>query len=239
MRSEEWSLLVERNIGVLGNAISARLLEPRRGKGKNMTRIMFRRWIRAGLIGMILGSAGVAFGQTNLIQNGSFERPVAPYQRYRPFSTGRTFSHWQVIGDSGNVAVMNGAFTWPQATSFPAQAGSQHLDLTGEHNTATGVAQTVNTTPGAAYTLTFYVGNMYDPNGILGVTSTVNVLVDGQQVFQATNSRGKVRTALTWQKFTTTIVATSSQTTIAFVNGDPPSDSHNGLDAVRLVPQGK
>ena len=202
-----------------------------------MTGTIVKRWMRAALVGIILGSVSAAFAQTNLIKNGSFERPIAPYQGYRAFSTGQTFSYWQVIGDPGNVAVMNGAFTWPQAYSFPAQAGSQHLDLTGEHNTATGVAQSVATTPNTAYTLTFYVGNMYDPNGPNGVSSTVNVLVDGQQVFQAINSKGKVRTALTWQKFTTTIVATSSQTTIAFINGDPSTDNINGLDAVSLVPQ--
>ena len=205
-----------------------------------MARIFVDRLIRTTLIGFILGSVSVAFCQTNLIQNGSFEKPVAPYRSYRTFSTGQTFSHWQVIGDPGNVAVANGTVTIPPVYTYPAQAGAQHLDLTGETNTATGVAQTVATTPNTAYTLTFYVGNLYDPKGPNNsVSSTVNVLVDGQQVFQATNSRGKVRTALTWQKFTTTIVATSSQITIAFVNGDPPNDAINCLDAIRLVPQGK
>jgi len=203
-----------------------------------MTRVIITRLMWAGLVGIVLGSVSAALGQTNLIKNGSFERPVAPYRGYRLFSTGNTFSHWQVVGDSGSVDVINGTFTTPPVFSFPAQAGSQWLDLTGDSNTATGVAQKVATTPNAAYTLTFYVGNMYDPHGGLGVSSTVNVLIDGQQVYQATNSGGKVRTALTWQKFTTTIVAASSQTTIAFMNGDPPSDNVNGLDAITLVPQG-
>lgn len=205
-----------------------------------MTQRFVQRWIRASLIGIILGSVSAAFCQTNLIKNGSFERPVVPYRIYRLFSTGHTFSHWRVVGDAGNVAVANGTVTIPPVYSFPAQAGSQFLDLTGVSNTATGVAQTVATTPNASYTLTFYVGNTYDPNGPNnGVSSTVNVLVDDQQVFQATNSTGKGRTALTWQKFTTTIVATSSQTTIAFINGDPSTDNINGLDAVSLVPQSK
>jgi len=202
-----------------------------------MTGTIVKRWMRAALVGIILGSVSAAFAQTNLIKNGSFERPIAPYQGYRTFSTGQTFSYWQVIGDPGSVNVMNGTFTSPPFYSFPPMAGSQWLDLTGDRNTATGIAQTVETTPGTAYTLTFFVGNMYDPKSPYGLSSTVNVLVDGQQVFQATNSKGKVRTALTWQEFTTTIVATLSQTTIAFINGDPSSDSANGLDAIRLVPQ--
>jgi len=187
---------------------------------------------------MVLCSVTAAFSQTNLIKNGSFEKPVAPYRGYRLFSTGKMFSNWQVVGDPGSVVVVNGTYTESPVFSFPAQAGSQFLDLTGNSNTATGVTQTVATTPGTSYTLTFYVGNMYDPHGVDGVSSTVNVWVDGQQVYQATNSRGKVRTSLTWQKFTTTIVAASSETTIAFINGDPPSDNINGLDAIMLVPQG-
>ena len=200
-------------------------------------KVLFTRVMWSGIVGMMLCSVTAAFGQTNLIKNGSFERPVAPYRGYRLFSTGNTFSHWQVVGDSGSVDVISGTFTEAPVLSFPAWAGSQWLDLTGDSNTATGVAQTVATTPNAAYTLTFYVGNMYDPRWGNGVSSTVNVLVDGQQVYQATNSKGKWRTSLTWQKFTTTIVATSSETTIAFINGDTPSDGANGLDAIKLVLQ--
>jgi len=193
--------------------------------------------MRTGFVGMVLCSVTAVFAQTNLIKNRSFERPVVPSGGFRLFSTGKTFSHWKVVGDSGNVAVVSGMYT-EQRFRFPAKAGAQFLDLTGASNTATGVAQTVATTPGAAYFLTFYVGNIYDPHGVDGVTSTVNVWVDGQQVYRATNSRGKAKTSLTWQKFTTTIVAASSTTTIAFINGDPPSDNVNGLDAITLVPQG-
>jgi Protein of unknown function (DUF642) len=202
-----------------------------------MTR-MITRTMRAGLVGMVLCSVTPAFCQTNLIKNHSFERPVVTPGTYRLFRTGKTFSHWQVVGDSGYVAVVSETFTCC-GFSFPAKTGVQWLDLTGSNsNTATGVAQTVATTPGAAYTLTFYVGNIYDPHDGLGVSSTVNVWVDGQQVYRATNSRGKGKTSMIWQKFTTTIVATSSTTTIAFINGDPSNDNNNGLDAITLVPQG-
>jgi len=201
-----------------------------------MTR-MITRMMRASLVGMILCSVNAAFSQTNLIKNHSFEIPVVASGGYRIFSTGRTFRDWQVVGDSGNVAVVSGNYR-EQRFTFPAKAGAQFLDLTGTSNSATGVAQAVATTPGAAYTLTFFVGNIYDPHGVDGVSSTVNVWVDGQQVYRATNSRGRGKTSLTWQKFTTTIVATSSTTTIASINGDPRSDNVNGLDQITLVPQG-
>src|SRR5712691_6300117 len=103
--------------------------------------------------------------------------------------------------------------------AFPAKKGKQWLDLTGfNSNSATEVAQTVATTPGVAYTLSLYVGNVVDPNGVVGTTSTVNVLVDGGQVFTAANSMGQGQSKQVWQKFTTTIMATSTQTTIAFIN---------------------
>ena len=102
-------------------------------------------------------------------------------------------------------------------------------------DTATGVEQTVATSAGSAYTLTFYVGNVYDPGGLYGTTSTVNVFVDGGKVFTATNSRGSGQTKQVWQKFTKTFVATSTSTTLSFLNGDPNGDEQNGFDEVALV----
>jgi hypothetical protein len=81
------------------------------------------------------------------------------------------------------------------------------------------------------------VGNVDDPGGLFGVTSTVNVMVNGVQVFTATNSKGAGQAKQVWRKFTTTITATSAHTTIAFINGDPSNDTDNGLDAISLVPQ--
>jgi len=170
----------------------------------------------------------------NLIKNGSFEKPVVTAGGYEQFSTGDTFNGWKVVGATGNVAIASGAFEQGGFT-FPAAGGSQWLDLTGNSNTATGVAQTVATTVGTAYTLTFYIGNVDDPGGVWGTTSKVNVFVDGTQVYAATNSRGAGQTKLVWQKFSTTITATSAHTTIAFMNGDPPTDNSNGLDLISLV----
>jgi hypothetical protein len=85
--------------------------------------------------------------------------------------------------------------------------------------------------------LTFYLGNCYDPTGGLGLTSTVNVFVNGIQTFAVTNTAGQGLTSIFWQRYTTTMVATSSETTIAFMNGDGPLDNSNGLDGISLVEQ--
>ena len=62
------------------------------------------------------------------------------------------------------------------------------MDLTGTSKTVTGIAQTVATTPGTSYHLTFWVGNVYDPNGIYGVSSTVKVYLNGILKLTAKNS---------------------------------------------------
>jgi hypothetical protein len=195
-----------------------------------------RRIIRTTCTGLLLCLLGSVAHGANLIRNGSFESPGVPDGGYATFSTDQAFSGWRVVEASGNVGVVSGAFT-QDGFSFPARSGKQWLDLTGLSQTATGVAQTVPTTPGAAYTLVFFVGNLVNPTGIFGGSSTVNVLVNGTQVFSATNSRGTGKTAMVWQKFTATITATSSRTTISFVNGDLSGDTLNGLDAISLIPE--
>lgn len=93
-----------------------------------------------------------------------------------------------------------------------------------------GVKQTIATTPGATYDLSYFVGNVVNPGGIWGTTSTVNVWVNGALIQTATNIGGG--TTLTWEQFSTSFVASSSSTVIEFLNGDPPTDNSNGLDNV-------
>jgi hypothetical protein len=140
-----------------------------------------------------------------------------------------------VTGANGNVAVVSGTFT-QNGFDFPAEAGNQWLDLTGVSNTATGVTQSVTTVSGASYILTFWVGNVYDPGGIFGTTSTVDVSADGTQIKAATNS--EMGTTQMWKKFKVHLTASSTSTSITFLNGDPSNDTNNGLDGISLSRQG-
>jgi hypothetical protein len=172
---------------------------------------------------------------TNLIKDGGFESPVVAPGGFDDFSTGQSFSRWTVVGATGDVAVVSGSFT-QNGITFPAKAGGQWLDLTGYlSDNATGVQQVVGTTIGQKYLLKFSVGNVVDPNNVFGSTSTVDVFVDGVDVLSATNAAGNA-TTMTWKSFRLFFTATSSQTTIAFINGDPAGDNVNGLDAVSLTP---
>lgn len=79
------------------------------------------------------------------------------------------------------------------------------------------------------------MGNVYDPGGNLGTTSTVNVYLNGKKFFHATNSKGKGATHQIWQRFQMTFTAKSNAATLAFMNGDPSTDTDNGLDCIGVV----
>ena len=169
----------------------------------------------------------------NLLHDGSFETPIVSPGGFTVFSGGSTFSKWTVVGATGDVAIISGTFM-QNGFSFPAGCGKQWIDLTGIATTGEGIAQTLATVKGSKHALIFSVGNVYDPTGIFGTTSTVIVLVNGIQKFKATNRKGRGGKVQVWERFTTTIIAPSTSTTVTFVNGDPAGDDSNGLDCVKL-----
>jgi uncharacterized protein (TIGR03437 family) len=175
--------------------------------------------------------AGVT-AHANLLTNGSFEMPVIPVGGIESVTVGSNgIPGWSVVGPSGlEVAIVNGAFTLPGYT-FPAQEGSQFIDLTGVNsNNFEGVSQTVTTVPGATYTLTFWIGNV--SGGVFGVYSSAALKINGAFVGNFTNSTPG--TTLVWQQFTYSFIAARSSTTIEFDNLDPPTDNANALDNVDL-----
>jgi hypothetical protein len=76
------------------------------------------------------------------------------------------------------------------------------------------------------------VGNIYSSNSYLGKKSTVIVLIDGKEIFKATNSKGKGVQHQVWMKFSTTFSAKSTSLTLAFKSGDPTTDYVDGLDCI-------
>ena len=195
------------------------------------------------LTGLAAAGLMMTFGTlplwADLITNGSFESPVVPVGGFINFNSGSTaITGWTVVGPQ--VSIVSGTFS-QECCTFPAQDGAQWLDLTGDGaNSVEGVQQTVATTPGTQYTLTFWVGNVYDPNGIFGTTSTVNVLlggISGTPLGSFTNA-STTSGVQTWEQFSTTFTATGPATTLDFINGDPAIDNSNGLDNVALNPSG-
>jgi Protein of unknown function (DUF642)/PEP-CTERM motif len=189
---------------------------------------------RLSLLVLFVALPGAVAGAS--VTNGSFEMPIAPVGGFTNFNTGSTaIPGWTVVGPQ--VSIVSGSYT-SLGISFPAQVGTQWLDLTGDvaNSHADGVTQTVSTTAGTNYTLSYYVGNVVDPSGVFGKTSTVDVYVNGILVQASTNSGGGTTQA--WEQFQTSFLATSSSTLIEFLNGDPSSDNSNGLDNVVLTQTG-
>lgn len=200
----------------------------------NNKRSTLRNWLYRGtLLGLTAGLAGPA--AANLIADGDFETPLVPQGRFLLFSTGQTFGSWKVVGVPGNVAPDSGLFV-QNGLSFPAEHGAQWVDMTGlNSNRATGIQQTVATTTGTTYDLSFWVGNQVDPRGIFGVTSTIEVLVNGLSLGLFTNSGGADSTIQNWQQFNTSFVASGSSADVEFLNRDPITDNDNGLDNIVLL----
>jgi predicted Ser/Thr protein kinase len=92
----------------------------------------------------------------NLLVNGDFEDPpLAPDGFYATLPGGAVFSGWTVGGDS--IDLINTRYS-------NAHSGNQSLDLSG--NAAGSIAQSVATTPGKTYLLTFwYCGPFFHPYG--------------------------------------------------------------------------
>jgi hypothetical protein len=185
-------------------------------------------------VALVILSLSLPAHARNLIKDGGFETPPTPQGSFVEYGTGQSFGPWTVVGASGNVATVSSGFS-QNGFVFGAKKGTAWLDLTGVSNTATGVAQTVKTVAGQAYELTFWVGNVYDPNGIFGTTSTVNVYAGSTLLLSAVNSK-KGSSKQVWQEFSVEFTATASKTVLSFINGDPSNDTNNGLDVVTLVP---
>jgi Protein of unknown function (DUF642) len=176
-------------------------------------------------------------GSQNLIQDGDFETPIIPSGTFATFATGGALGSWTVIGPPGSEVLLINNTASEFGYTYNAESGVQSIDLTVGSNYPAGLQQTVNLQANHRYTLCFWVGNINDPQFYGPPSSTVIVMVNGQQSFKATNKRG-VRDSgvVTWKQFKKTFVAAGGATTISFNNGGPASDNYNGLDNVELAP---
>ena len=72
------------------------------------------RGIKTLLVGVALSAAVAASPARAQILDGSFEDPAVPSASFTLFSTGQTFgtgNPWSVVGATGNVGIVSGAFT--------------------------------------------------------------------------------------------------------------------------------
>jgi hypothetical protein len=166
--------------------------------------------------------------RADLIVNGSFENPVVPNGQQQ--SVSGSFSGWTVVSDP--VQFFNTNYV-ESNIRFNAQSGNQAIDVSGYTNTMSdGIQQTVATSIGQRYELSFYVGRAdhFDPGA-----ATVDLSIDGGSRFHYTNT-GPTSRDINWEQFTVDFTATQSSTSLAFLNGTPiASGVVAGLDNVTLT----
>jgi hypothetical protein len=180
-------------------------------------------------------AAFAAQARANLISNGSFEEPVVPVGSFSDFAAGSTgLTGWKVVGIDS--AVVSTSFKQLGIT-FNAEQGNQWIDLSGITSTAqsSGVSQTVATTIGDNYLLTFYVGSTTDAGHTTFFPSTVDLSIDGGARAHYTNTDTPPTTFVDWKLSTVDFTATSSTTNLQFLNGSASNNNVTALDNVQLV----
>jgi hypothetical protein len=92
---------------------------------------------------------------STIVLNEDFETPLvsgAPF--YTPYVAATTFNGWTVGGV--DVAIVSDNFP-----NTPAQSGHQWLDLMGLDQGGGNITQTIATTAGQQYNVSFWVGNVH------------------------------------------------------------------------------
>jgi hypothetical protein len=181
-------------------------------------------------------------GKANLLKDGSFESPMITGAQ--GFSAGSTLGDWNVVdkfGGQSSVALVNNNYTETAQDGgtlyFHSQDGSQNVDLTGVGNTGTpGLQQTVGTTPGSSYTLSFYVGNQDNSQPNYSTASSVELDINGTFINIYTNNDNS-HNDVNWQQIAYSFTASSASTTIDFYNATS-GDNYAGLDNVDLEQAG-
>jgi hypothetical protein len=184
------------------------------------------------VVGLFALAAGNSANAANLILNGSFEKASAgnslPTGNGEALPDGSTaIADWTVFGglSSDGLAWLVNGNEYGGSTPY----GSYFLDLTGYHDKTPyfGVEQTIATTPGQGYALTFRLGvdqssDIY--NGPIGVTAKAG---SRSKVFDNYDPSG---TGNIWQRFTLDFTAKSTSTLISIQGYQ--GDQYIGLDDV-------
>lgn len=93
--------------------------------------------------------------------------------------------------------------------------------------------QTVHTKAGSTYVLTFWVGNVYNPNGGFGGMAAIDIYVDRLKLGTAINPDGKGTKNQVWTQFSLSFTASGDNTVIDFV--DSFAGGLTGLDNIVLT----
>jgi hypothetical protein len=168
--------------------------------------------------------------------SGTFGRPQPPPGSFVVIDSGERYGGWKTVGAAGNVTYVKTDYVHRGFQFVAPPKSTAWANLAGTSQTATGIAHApLPTVPGTQYKITFMVGNLVDPAGVYGTSSTVSVYENSHLVGTVTNSAGAGSTSETWQSYTLSFKAARPWTTIAFINGDPPGDGNCGVGDIDVA----
>ncbi len=182
-------------------------------------------FVRPLAVAAMLVGCGVA--QAALITNGSFENSNSTFVDNAPLvdnamalSVGATsVTGWTVI---------NNAIAWIREPAFTltAPAGEYFLDLTGYNgSTYGGVSQSISTTAGTKYRISFQLGSDKD----YGLPTGVNVIAGAtSQAFSTSISGDDL-----WTAYSMEFIAAGSSTLLQFIGN--AGQHYIGLDDVSVT----
>jgi hypothetical protein len=181
---------------------------------------------------LVLSLAVASSASAASIINGSFEAPTVPVGSFTNFAGGSTaITGWTVVGVDSSV--VSGTFAQSGIT-FQAQSGNQWIDLAGvtSNSSNSGVRQGIATTVGQSYEVSFYVGSAL--GGGVFAPATVDLSINGGPRTSYFNPAAPT-TMLDWKLFTVPFIATSSMTTLTFLNGSASNNFLTALDNVSIT----
>jgi hypothetical protein len=199
----------------------------------------------------------------NLLVNGSFESPVVPADSFcGPFAdcigyrngVGDSIGGWLVIGNGGidaggnpipgapsAVMLLGNNYVEPNNATgavlhFHPEDGFQSVDLTGEGNQGeNGIKQTVATSAGSQYNLSFWLGHQYSQApGYENGPALIALFIDGQLIGTFSNGADTIND-VNWAPFNFAFTAATDSTVIAFLSETPLGNNFAGLDNVALA----
>jgi choice-of-anchor C domain-containing protein len=150
-------------------------------------------------------AAAPAQAGVNLLSNGSFETPVVD-GGYTTIGAGGTMGAWTVT--SGSVDHIG--------SYWNAADGTQSVDMSGDQ--AGSISQTVNTSAGQEYQLSFWMaGNTDGGNTVKSLTA----LIDGNTLATAKfDTTGHSRTDMGWTEYSYDFVSAGGPTAVSFQSNE-------------------
>lgn len=186
---------------------------------------------------VITAFAFVASAKANLVANGSFEsgafgNPPNSYTSLAPGSTDIT--GWTVFSDQIAWIDNGNSFT------LSAQDGAKFLDLQDPGASGApygGVTQTIPTTIGQPYRLTFYIGALESNTPDPDLGGPVTIQASAGATSMSFTFTPPANSGMQWMPFDLDFTATSSSTAISLLS--IAGENFHGLDnvSVNAVPE--